>query len=300
MDRAKRLSSLWNYLPVFRVIAETEHISRAAKRLFVTPSAVSRTLSALEADVGQPLFDRHGRSMRLNEAGRHLLLGVRTSMRVIDESLLAIGGETLIGKARIASFEPFTALVLPRLVEALATSHPALIPSVVGLSEEDVVEALLDGRIDVAFARMPAPRQQIECVTLARLSTAAFVSTRHPLAARDAPTTALRSARYVEVGAGGAKHGSAWANEQGLGVALSVPDFDLARAAVETSLALALLPDVMTADGVRSGALCRLALPAAPDVTLVGLTRSPHESTGRADVVLALATRVARDAFGAP
>jgi len=299
MERAKRLSSLWSYLPVFRVVAEEEHISRAAKRLFVTPSAVSRTLATLEADVGQPLFDRHGRSMELNEAGRHLLLGVRSAMRVIDDSLVAIAGEALVGTVRLASFEPFTSLLLPRLLDALALKHPALVPSVVRLAEAEILDALLDGRVDVAFARMTGARPQIESVTLARFPTSAFVSAGHALARASISPATVRSARYVEVGPSGACHASAWAHEQGLRVALSVADFDLARAAIDGARGLSLLPESMAAAEVQSGALHRLALPEAPALTLVGLTRSPHESKGRADVVVELATKLSRETFGA-
>lgn len=295
MERAKRLTTLWSYLPVFRVVAETEHISRAAKRLFVTPSAVSRTLAALEADIGQPLFDRHGRSMKLNQAGQHLLLGVRTSMRVVDESLAAISGETLVGKVRVATCEPFSSMLLPRLTVELAVRHPSLVPSIVRVPEGEAVDALLDGRLDVAFVRGFAPRPQIRSAVLGRFATAAFAAADHPIVERGVAACAPSSVRYVEVGSPGACHASAWAAEVALRPSLTVADFDLALTAVEAGHAVAVLPEVMAVAGVRRGTLRRLAVVLPPEVTIVGLTRSPHERPGRADVILELAKSIATD-----
>ncbi len=100
MERARRLSSLWGWLPTFRAVAEAEHVSRAAEALGVSPSAVSRMVGLLEDDVGQPLFNRVGRSIRLNDAGQHLLRGVRSAMRLVDESLAVIAGEQFVGLDR--------------------------------------------------------------------------------------------------------------------------------------------------------------------------------------------------------
>ncbi|MHC4078781.1 MAG: helix-turn-helix domain-containing protein, partial [Planctomycetota bacterium] len=69
MDRLRRLAQLWNWLPAFRAVGETQHLPTASRALSVTAPALSRAVRLLERDVGQPLFRRIGRRIELNEAG---------------------------------------------------------------------------------------------------------------------------------------------------------------------------------------------------------------------------------------
>lgn len=87
MKRAERLLEVWSWLPTFRAVAELEHVSNAARSLGVTPAAVSKTVSRLEARLGVRLFERLHREMRLLPPGQKLLNTVRTAMRSIDEAL---------------------------------------------------------------------------------------------------------------------------------------------------------------------------------------------------------------------
>ena len=57
-------------LEYFIVVARLEHMSKAALELEVSQSSLSKTIARLEDDIGVPLFDRRGKSIRLNEYGR--------------------------------------------------------------------------------------------------------------------------------------------------------------------------------------------------------------------------------------
>ncbi|MGN1415855.1 MAG: LysR family transcriptional regulator [Oscillospiraceae bacterium] len=57
----------------FRIIAETENISKAAEQLFIAQPSLSQTLKRLEDELGVPLFDRNGKKITLNGAGRIFL-----------------------------------------------------------------------------------------------------------------------------------------------------------------------------------------------------------------------------------
>ena len=81
MDRFQRIAKLWDWLPAFRAIAETENMHRAAERLGTSPSALSRTLGLLEKEMGEALFQRIGRSLHLTELGNELPVATRDAMR---------------------------------------------------------------------------------------------------------------------------------------------------------------------------------------------------------------------------
>lgn len=71
-------------LRVFLTLAETKNISRAAERLFVSHSTVSRSLSALEDELGVRLVERGNRVFGLTEAGEHLRELASEAVRIVD------------------------------------------------------------------------------------------------------------------------------------------------------------------------------------------------------------------------
>lgn len=62
-----------NHLDYFRTVAQYENMTKAAEKLFVSQPALSMTIMKLEESIGTPLFDRDGRKIRLNPAGKLLL-----------------------------------------------------------------------------------------------------------------------------------------------------------------------------------------------------------------------------------
>ena len=75
----------YHHLHGFWAVAKEGHLTRAAERLHVSPSALSTQIRQLEDELGQPLFERQARSLRLTEAGRVAL--------AYAESIFATGTE---------------------------------------------------------------------------------------------------------------------------------------------------------------------------------------------------------------
>ena len=181
MDRMRRLTSLWNWLPGFRAVAETEHLPAASKHLRVSPSALSRTIRLLEEDVGQQLFNRVGRNLELNDTGRRLLSAVRDSMRLVDEALGAMSERQYVGSVKISCHSPFTeTYVLPAL-EAVRNNHSALVPHLQSHPESEVNGMLLRGQLDVALVVEPRPHPDLTTVHVADFDTQVFCGPAHPL-----------------------------------------------------------------------------------------------------------------------
>jgi len=181
MERSRRLSSLWSWLPGFRAIAETEHLPTASQALHVSPPALSRTLRLLEEDVGQPLFDRVGRRIVLNPAGRVLLSAVRSAMRTVDEALAVIGEGQLVGPVHISVPGPFASIfVLPALDE-LREQHPGLVPHLRGAPSSSVPSMLLRGDLDLALLDDPVAHEELHVERLVRLTHGVYCGRGHPL-----------------------------------------------------------------------------------------------------------------------
>jgi DNA-binding transcriptional LysR family regulator len=114
--------TLWG-IEVFLAAAEEGAISAAARRLGVSPSAVSQQLSGLEAALGAPLLDRGARPMRMTPAGTMFRRHAQVILNAEAEARAELGMADLsaLTTLRLGMIEDFDAEVTPRLLTHLAT-----------------------------------------------------------------------------------------------------------------------------------------------------------------------------------
>ncbi|WP_345750751.1 LysR family transcriptional regulator [Microbacterium rhizophilus] len=136
-----------------RAVADGGSITAAAVALGYSQPAVSQHIKRLEARTGLALVERIGRRARLTEAGR-LLAGhapaVVTALEAAQEDLALLrGGGT--GRVRLAGFPSASATVLPRLVAELERDRPGIRLEYVEAEPPEAVEAVREGRADLAL-----------------------------------------------------------------------------------------------------------------------------------------------------
>lgn len=110
-----RLPSL-KFLKTFQVAARLQSFKEAAEELFVTPSAISHQIKALEAQLGVSLFERGVRTLTLTEAGANYLEHIEdifSKLELATEQLQQRYGRTII-RLNVPSFFA-NELLLPRL-----------------------------------------------------------------------------------------------------------------------------------------------------------------------------------------
>ncbi|GLY03000.1 LysR family transcriptional regulator [Actinoplanes sp. NBRC 101535] len=138
-------------------------IARVAQARSYTPSAVSQQLTALEREAGVPLLERTGRSVRLTAAGRVLVRHAATVLAALEEADAALAAVRSgpAGPIRIGAFPSAMRTLLPRVLVALGTQHPALELAVTELDPSLVPVALRDRTLDVGLIHdydvVPAP-----------------------------------------------------------------------------------------------------------------------------------------------
>ena len=121
MPEAEGRVTLWG-VEIFVAAAEEGSISAAARRLGVSPSAVSQQLSGLETALGAVLLDRSGRPMQVTPAGAMFRRHAQTILNAASEAraelaMADLSGLTTLG---IGVIEDFDSDVTPRLLSALA------------------------------------------------------------------------------------------------------------------------------------------------------------------------------------
>ena len=121
MAEAEGRVTLWG-IEVFVAAAEEGSISAAARRLGVSPSAVSQQLSGLEAALGATLLDRSGRPMPVTPAGAMFRRHAQTILNAASEARAELAMADLSGLTtlRLGVIEDFDSDVTPRLLSTLA------------------------------------------------------------------------------------------------------------------------------------------------------------------------------------
>ena len=172
-------------LRCFVVVSEERHLGRAAARLYLTPQAVSKTLAALEHEVGTALAVRHRRGVELTEVGLLFAGRARTLVDDADQTLAAVRAraDRRTGRLRVGVLEhSFSELTTPVLT-AFRAAHPDVAVHVRSVDFLQHATALLEGEVDVILARPPVfdPRIHVDPVFVEPVVVA--LSIDHPLAA---------------------------------------------------------------------------------------------------------------------
>ena len=168
-------------------VEESGTLRAAAGRLGMTQPAATKMLHELESALGQPLFDRIGRGLRLTAAGALVLAhfhGLRGTMeaiaRELEELRLGSGGKLCVGSIMAAS-----PTLLAGAVLQLKARVPLLAVEIVVDSSDRLIEHLRDGTLDVMIGRLPDLAQRdFELRPIADEALAVVAARGHPLAGR--------------------------------------------------------------------------------------------------------------------
>ena len=143
-------------LRYFRALVEHGSFSRAAESVYVSQPALSLQIRELEAVLGGPLVERESRGVLLTRLGKEVH---EQSLRVLDETLLleTMGKQYEVGSLRIALgiVSTLASYLLPGLMKRLNEASPRIEPDVLEATGQDLVTALLAGRLDAAIVSLP-------------------------------------------------------------------------------------------------------------------------------------------------
>ena len=172
-------------LKAFIAIADSGSVSRAAELLHLTQPSVSKRLSLLEALSGRRLFDRVGREMQLNEAGRRLVPFARRAIAEVDEGrrvLAQLEGE-VAGQLSIATSHHIGLHRLPPVLKAFTQRYPNVGLDIEFVDSELGCAAVLQGRLELAIVTLPPrPIPGLHLEPIWDDPLAVMVASDHPLA----------------------------------------------------------------------------------------------------------------------
>ncbi|MCZ2152662.1 MAG: LysR family transcriptional regulator, partial [Bryobacterales bacterium] len=170
-------------LELLVAIAQTRSISAGGARIGMSASATSHALRALEGNLRVAVVDRRTKDFTLTDAGSRVLqhaLDIVTSLKSIEQEGNA-AAELKSGVLRIGSFGISSSVkILPSLIDRFQIQYPNIEICVFEGLDQDVEQALTEGRIDLGVVVLPKP--QFDTILLAVDELVAVLSESSPLA----------------------------------------------------------------------------------------------------------------------
>ncbi|WP_224543107.1 LysR family transcriptional regulator [Mesorhizobium sp. CA16] len=153
----------------FVTTADKASMTAAANALHLTQGAVSQQVKRLEEVLGQSLFERDRRGLRLTRVGERLLDKARHLLQLNDEILAEIRGRAVAGQVRIGVPYDLVGTLLAPVLKAYAEAYPQVEISLICASSPELAAALAAGTIDLAVIEERVGPTLGECLLVDRL-----------------------------------------------------------------------------------------------------------------------------------
>lgn len=235
-----------------QAIVEHGTFTRAAEHLFVTQSALSQSIAALERELGLRLFARSTRRVELTPSGEAFLPAARQALAAAERAAAeaaAASGE-VSGSLAIGMIPTVTSIDLPRALRRFAERHPRVRISLRPGASDEFARLIRTGALDVAILglRADVSPEGVATRVLAHDRLAAVLPLGHPLADRAELSPAdLAHERFVDFPAGspGRSQGDGVFAAAGIAreAALETADITLMLALIRAGMGVGILPE---------------------------------------------------------
>ena len=171
-------------LEILQAIADTGSFTACGRKLHVSQSAISRQIALLEEELGEPLFLRIGRHVRMTPAAESL---VKLGQRVFQDVRDTVGAITdrtraLRGTLRLAGGMTVCLYVLPPLLKHMKRVHPQLDIRLTVATAARSVDEIRAGRVDAGLLTLPIDESDLITVPVLREELLLVTPPNHPLA----------------------------------------------------------------------------------------------------------------------
>jgi DNA-binding transcriptional LysR family regulator len=287
-------------LRILREIAARGSISAAAEALWLTPSAVSQQMSALERELGVELLQRTPRSVRLTDAGIRLVAHAEKILADCEAAVADLEAHNglVSGVVRVSAFATAAqAFLLPALA-ILRDRSPGLRVHATDLEPHESMPALKSGRLDLVVSHeynllppysdpgvdrfdiltermllaLPAdhPCANSPVARLSDLAEERWIVGQEATFCRDAVVRAAHLAGFEPI------------------VDLQLNDYRVIASAVRRGLGVALIPRIADVKGIPGLSLRALEEPRLERTIFAAVRKGSAESPGVAAVLSAL------------
>jgi DNA-binding transcriptional LysR family regulator len=258
------LSTTFRY---FHEVARTGSIRKAAQNLNISASAISRQVTLLEYELGQPLIERLARGVQLTRAGDVVSKHLHESL--VSEDLmrarLAELNRTETGRVSIAAVEGALSHVLPSAIRRYAAEFEVLDITINIAGADTAAQSVRDDDTEIGVVFQPDDLKRLDVVIAVATPFCAILPRAHPLA--DMASLRFRDVAHLPLilndhGFSARVHIDRAARDAGLEIksSVTVNSLDGAKALVAAGLGVAFMPGFGAANEIEAGRLAAVPL----------------------------------------
>ena len=251
-------------LEIIRAIADTGSFTAAGEKLHVSQSAISRQILLLEEELGEPVFHRIGRRIRITPAGESLLQLSHRVFQDLQETVSTISEkrDSLSGTIRLVGGMTVCLYVFPTLLAEVRRVHPHLDLKVTVGSAERSIAMLRSGAGDLGMITLPVEATDLVSVPVLQEELLLITYPAHPLAKKKSITPAdLDKQDFVlfETGSITRRLVEQFFAREGVDpeVIMETENVEIIKAMVRSGLGISIIPSQAAASDVKAGQLFR-------------------------------------------
>jgi DNA-binding transcriptional LysR family regulator len=251
-------------LEIIRAIADTGSFTAAGEKLHVSQSAISRQILLLEEELGEPVFHRIGRRIRITAAGESLLQLSHRVFQYLQETVSSISDkrESLSGTMRLVGGMTVCLYVFPALLAEVRRVHPHLDLKVTVGSAERSIAMLRSGAGDLGMITLPVEATDLVAVPALEEELILVTYPSHPLAKKKSIAPAdLDKQDFVlfETGSITRRLVESFFAREGVEpkIIMETENVEIIKAMVRNGLGISIIPLQAAAADVRAGQLFR-------------------------------------------
>jgi len=288
---------LLRQMECFLAVARLGNVSRAAEEMYLTQPTLTARIKALEEELGDQLFVRTSRGMRLTEAGKEFLPYVERSLGSVEEGrqrLRELRGASG-GRLSLGTSPGVSTYALPAILERFTAAHPGVSVSVRTGHSEDILGMVLKEDVQLGLARaMDHP--EVESMPLYEDELVLVVDPQHRFTEKGSVEISEVAQEHLIL----FDHASSYYElTQSLfrsaGIreysAIELDNIEAAKRMVEHRLGVAFLPRTAVVRSVAAGHLSLIEVEDSPEVqrSIVALRRRDAPLTGTVRAFLEVA-----------
>ncbi|MDY6901590.1 MAG: LysR family transcriptional regulator [Cyanobacteriota bacterium] len=166
----------------FIVLAEELHFTRAAERLHLSQPHLTRIINQIEKELGVPLLQRTTRQVCLSDAGNKFLTEAISVIARVEQAVQTMQQFALNETKRLSI--GFTEMarhsIMPKIISVFRNKYPQTELEIVEECTEELVEALRDKKVDIAFLHPPLRADFIDLISVYRERFMIALPLAHP------------------------------------------------------------------------------------------------------------------------
>ena len=168
-------------LRYFAKVADLGNVTRAAEACHVSQPSISQQIAKLERELGQPLFERLGRGVRLTDAGKMFKRYSDQILSLTEDARTRVADDRDSGRIILAAIPTIAPYFLPRLLTRFAKERPKARVEIVEETTGNILRLLAEGDIDLAILALPIRAEHVHTKTLFTEELLAVLPSHHPL-----------------------------------------------------------------------------------------------------------------------